>query len=90
MKKYQLVEVGEGEPTIPACILQRVKDKDAYRKSYHSIHATTDPIKDEALSRLNTKLMPKEDSINEAGWEARQAYNLGYIKAMKEMIDMLP
>lgn len=75
---------------IPACLVQRSKDKDAFRKSYHASHVVTDVIRDEILMRLEAIMFPKEEAFSKSGWDYRQAKNIGRMKAYKEILELLP
>ena len=74
---------------VPACLKQRAKS-DKFDASYHSVAHVTDVIKEELLARLNSKLFPKEESFAMPGWESRHAKDIGYIKALKEILELLP
>ena len=52
--------------------------------------SVTDVIKEELLARLQSKLFPKGDSFLMPGWANKQAHDIGYIKALKEVIELLP
>ena len=90
MSQLKLQET-EGSGNAPGCLLQRVaEDREAYAVSYRAAHTMTDVLKEELLHRLNSKLFPKEETFSKEGWANVQARNLGYIKALKEVIELLP
>ena len=91
MSKLELTytETTAGE-AMPACLAQRAENTDEFRKSYHTVTHVTDVIKAEVLARLNKKLLPKEESFALPGWAERHAKDIGYVKAMKEFLDLLP
>lgn len=89
MSQLKLMET-EGSGKAPGCLLQRAEDREAYAVSYRAAHTATDVLKEELLHRLNRKLFPKDEDFAKEGWETIQAKNLGYIKALKEVIELLP
>ncbi len=86
--KYKLVVAGVTAP--PGCLIARASDKEAFKKSYPTVAHVTNVLKEELLARLQERMFPKEESFTLPGWESRQAKNVGYIKALKEVIELLP
>lgn len=88
--RLKLVEVEEREDSVPACLTQRAESKEEFRKSYHTVHHITDVIKEEVLQRVNSRLIPKETDFLEPEWAIRHAKEIGYIKAMRDLLELLP
>jgi hypothetical protein len=75
---------------VPASLAQRAPDKEAFKASYNGVAHVTNILKEELLSRMQTKMFPKDDEFNTPGWENKQARNIGYIKALREVVELLP
>jgi len=88
--KWKLVANKGVQDGVPACLVQRSSNPEEYRTSYHSIAHVTDTLKEELLARLNTKLIPSDRVFELPGWKERHAKDIGYIKALKEVIELLP
>jgi len=82
--------VNTEDKSIPSCLTQRAADKESYRNGYHAVHHITDAIRDEVLSRLNAKLVPRDIDFNVPNWDVHQAKELGYAKALREVLELLP
>ena len=78
-----------GEPSLPAKLLGRAKDGEKFKESYYGVTHVTDVIKDEVLARLQSNLFTKTAAYD-SGWEVREADRHGYIRALKEVLELLP
>ena len=89
MSQLKLQEIKK-KAGVPGCLKQRAEDSELYAESYRAAHTATDIIKEELLHRLHRKLFPADETFAKEGWANVQAKNLGYIKALKEVIELLP
>jgi len=80
------------ESEVPSCLVIGMDDseKEEFKKSYLATSYITDKIRDEVLRRLNDSLFPKKEGLLHPNWEIENRERMGYVRCLKEMLEILP
>lgn len=83
----------QGNKRVPAILTSHLKtkaEKDSWKESYFNSTFVTDPIKKVISKKIDKVNKTSEDDYNVASWAYLQADKIGYERALKEIIDLLP
>lgn len=83
----------QGNKRVPAILTSHIKnkkDKDSWKESYFNSTFVTDPIKKVIEKKIEKVNKTSEDDYNVSSWAYLQADKIGYERALKEILELLP